>query len=245
MNNFGKSLKNSMEDAMFDTGGSGTEFMKTSNEYIDSIEEDTPIFKKKYKKSDIKNLLSKNKSKLNLPIGKITSMSKQENKEVTGTSSAGGYSQPLFTKTKKQIQEDILKGGLADMMSIEDIFKKHKKKYPNLSLDMLKQQLKKGIKVEMEHTNDKIKSEEIAKDHLYEDPNYYTKLQKMETKEATSTSSSGAYESPAFLAKSMSKKNWRGKSKTQIPGGKFVEVKSKCKKFPYCNQGDINALKFS
>ena len=40
----------------------------------------------------------------------------------------------------------------------------------------------------------------------------------------------------------MSPKKWRGKSKTQIPGGKFFEVKKKCKKFPYCNQGDINAL---
>lgn len=41
------------------------------------------------------------------------------------------------------------------------------------------------------------------------------------------------------------KKDWRGKSKTQIPGGKFVTVKKKCKKFPYCNQGDIGALKFT
>ena len=65
---------------------------------------------------------------------------------------------------------------------------------------------------------------------------------KVETKEATSSSSSGSYESPSFLAKSMSKKNWRGRSKTQLPGGKFVQVKKKCKKFPYCNQGDIKAL---
>ena len=43
-------------------------------------------------------------------------------------------------------------------------------------------------------------------------------------------------------AKSTNKKDWRGKSKPQIPGGKFVQVKKKCKKFPYCNQGDINAL---
>jgi hypothetical protein len=41
----------------------------------------------------------------------------------------------------------------------------------------------------------------------------------------------------------MSKKHWRGASKPQIPGGKFVQVKKKCKKFPYCNQGDIKALK--
>jgi hypothetical protein len=46
-------------------------------------------------------------------------------------------------------------------------------------------------------------------------------------------------------AKSTSKKDWRGKAKTQIPGGKFVQVKKKCKRFPYCNQGDINALKLS
>jgi hypothetical protein len=66
---------------------------------------------------------------------------------------------------------------------------------------------------------------------------------KVETKEATGASSSGSYETPKMWAKSTSKKDWRGKSKTQIPGGKFVQVKKKCKKFPYCNQGDINALK--
>jgi hypothetical protein len=43
----------------------------------------------------------------------------------------------------------------------------------------------------------------------------------------------------------MNKGDWRGKSKTQIPGGQFVQVKKKCKKFPYCNQGDIKALNLS
>lgn len=66
---------------------------------------------------------------------------------------------------------------------------------------------------------------------------------KKETKEATSSSSSGQYSQPSMWAKSMSKKNFRGYSKTQLPGGKFVQIKKKCKKFPYCNQGDIKALK--
>jgi hypothetical protein len=66
---------------------------------------------------------------------------------------------------------------------------------------------------------------------------------KKETKEATSSPSSGQYSQPSMWAKSMSKKNFRGYSKTQLPGGKFVQVKKKCKKFPYCNQGDIKALK--
>jgi hypothetical protein len=100
----------------------------------------------------------------------------------------------------------------------------------------------------MEHTDDKSKAKEIAMDHLYEDPKYYDKLKKIEgkkteTKEATGASSAGQYSTTAAWAKSTNKKDWRGKSKTQIPGGKFVQVKKKCKKFPYCNQGDINALK--
>jgi len=71
------------------------------------------------------------------------------------------------------------------------------------------------------------------------------KPKKTETKEATGSGSSGSYETNSFLAKSSSKKNWRERSKTQIPGGKFVEVKKKCQKFPYCNQGEINALKLT
>jgi len=40
------------------------------------------------------------------------------------------------------------------------------------------EQLKKGIKVEMEHTDDPKVAREIAKDHLAEDPHYYTMLAK-------------------------------------------------------------------
>jgi len=61
------------------------------------------------------------------------------------------------------------------------------------------------------------------------------KKKKVETKEATGSGSSGSYVTPAAWAKSQSKKDWRGASKTQIPGGKFVQVKKKCTKFPYCN----------
>lgn len=60
--------------------------------------------------------------------------------------------------------------------------------------------------------------------------------------EATSSASSGSYETPAFLAKDL--KNWGPSKKTQIPGGQFVSVKDKCKRYPYCNQG-IGALEFS
>jgi hypothetical protein len=68
------------------------------------------------------------------------------------------------------------------------------------------------------------------------------KPKKVETKEATSTASSGSYESPAAWAKSMGKKHWRNAKANYMPGAKRVQVKKKCKKFPYCNQGDIGAL---
>lgn len=66
-----------------------------------------------------------------------------------------------------------------------------------------------------------------------------------ETTEATTTGSSGAYETPSMWAKSTKKKDWGPSRKTQYPGGSFVSVKKKCTRFPYCNQGDINALNIS
>jgi len=41
-------------------------------------------------------------------------------------------------------------------------------------------QLQKGIKVEMEHTKDPSIAQEIAMDHLTEDPKYYIKLESIE-----------------------------------------------------------------
>ena len=99
-----------------------------------------------------------------------------ETKETTSAGSAGGYSAPLFSVTKKDIQN----------------------------------------------------------------------VKKVEAKEMTSSSSSGMYDAPGFEDVNMRGNHPKGSGKTHkktlIPGGKFVEVKSKCKKFPYCNQGDINAL---
>ena len=76
-----------------------------------------------------------------------------------------------------------------------------------------------------------------------QDKKHSNRSSRRETKEATGSASSGQYSGPSVWAKSTNKKDWGTKRKTQIPGGKFVQVKKKCKKFPYCNQGDINALR--
>lgn len=72
-----------------------------------------------------------------------------------------------------------------------------------------------------------------------------SEVEKVEATEATTSGSVGAYQTPAMWAKSTKKKDWGPSRKTQYPGGSFVKVKEKCTKFPYCNQGDINALKLS
>ena len=69
-----------------------------------------------------------------------------------------------------------------------------------------------------------------------------SELKKTETKEATTSASSGQYSQPAIWAKSLKKKDFAGYKKPLYKGGKFVQVKKKCKKFPYCNQGDIRSL---
>ena len=203
------------------------------------------------------------------------------------------------------------------VITLIDIEKKHNKTKDSTEyVNFLKKQLRKGAAVEKEHTDNINIAKKIAKDHLWEDPNYYTKLAKMETKEATgsgssggyvaplfpnlesmteacwkgyrrvggkmkngkmvpncvpikenvwtevnfkpifneakveakeatTSSSTGSYEVPGMWAKSSKKKDWRGKSKTQIPGGKFVQIKKKCLKYPYCNQGDTGAIKLT
>ena len=173
----------------------------------------------------------------------------QKYKDSINCDNPKGFSQRAHCNGKKKLNESQkLKGGKSDNITLVDIFEKHSKKHKSLTLDILKKQLNKGINVEMEHTDDRKKAKEIAMDHISENPKYYDKLDKVEKgefKEATSSASSGSYETPAAWAKSTSKKDWRGKSKTLFPGGKFVTVKKKCKKFPYCNQGDINALKLT
>lgn len=53
---------------------------------------------------------------------------------------------------------------------------------PNINYDP--EELAKGIKVELEHTSYKAIATIIAKHHLAEDPQYYTKLSKVEGKPA-------------------------------------------------------------
>lgn len=70
-----------------------------------------------------------------------------------------------FLRIAKELGDKI-PGGLADGRPDSDFNDK---------------QLQKGLKVEMEHTDDKEIAKEIAKDHLTEDKDYYIKLETIES----------------------------------------------------------------
>ena len=70
---------------------------------------------------------------------------------------------------------NTIKGGKADKMTAKDIAKKF-----NVSVDKIETQIKKGIEIEKEHTNDIEKATEIAMDHISEFPDYYDRIEKME-----------------------------------------------------------------
>jgi hypothetical protein len=62
---------------------------------------------------------------------------------------------------------------LAKNKSVEDIAKEQ-----DVSVSDLEKELEKGTKAEHEHTASDKQAENIAKDHLVEDPKYYSKLKK-------------------------------------------------------------------
>ena len=104
-------------------------------------------------------------------------------------------------------------------------------------------------------------SDVVLKKDIHKFHNSNLKEQQEEVGEATDASSSGGYDVPLFGKTPKGRRNplkidgpdsiYKGRAVTDKkfpkwggPGGVFVKVKEKCKKFPYCNQGDTGALEF-
>ena len=78
--------------------------------------------------------------------------------------------------TIEQISEQIRKAGLNSDVNLDLIPGGQADDEPDADFDA--DELARGIKHEMEHTDDKKIAAEIAKDHIKEDPKYYEKLEK-------------------------------------------------------------------
>ena len=228
----------------------GTEGISAINDMMSAIpqNEETNMIKRKIQKSPIKKNIGKVKMKK--PIGKLNMMlpimgEEGETTEATASGAGGGFVPALFTEPKRmdsmfkdeQPKKKVKGGFVSENETGPDGSGKFEYEVGGHKQDAFKK-----------HVDEKW-SEKYKKSIDCNNPKGFSQKahcqgkKKVEANEATDSSSSGSYETTAAWSKSMSKKDWRGASKPQIPGGKFVQVKKKCKKFPYCNQGDINALK--
>jgi dephospho-CoA kinase len=78
----------------------------------------------------------------------------------------------------RKMMDEQVEGELKKPHTVENIAKKH-----DVTVDEISKALERGIKVEMEHTKDKETAETIALAHLWEKPDYYKLLAKMEQAE--------------------------------------------------------------
>ena len=83
-------------------------------------------------------------------------------------------------------QPNMIPGDKTKKKSPTDVMQKWR-----CTIDTLKQKLKKGIQVETEHSTNTRVAAEIALDHLYEDFNYYEKLDKTGLEEEPNEEQSG------------------------------------------------------
>lgn len=78
-----------------------------------------------------------------------------------------------FVEASEETMKEL--DGIADGYSVEDIADKH-----GVPVQQIEDQLIVGVNIELEHTSDEDIAYKIAMDHLFEMPDYYTKLNDME-----------------------------------------------------------------
>ena len=117
-------------------------------------------------------------------------------------------------------------GKLAKGMNLSQVAAHH-----GLSAENLKSELNDGIKTELEHTDDPAIARAIALDHLYEDPEYYTKLKQIEkpkTKERYSSAIKSVLESPnKSVQRAALWKRLQDKRSSMAEGGNVIDANGK------------------
>lgn len=112
------------------------------------------------------------------------------------------YLASLYANVDEVNESNKLKGGKSDKLTPEDIAKKFK-----ISISKVQAQIRKGIKVESEHTNDREKAREIATDHVSEFADYYDRLEKMEDKASSYWKAKNITENTKSLIKRLIREN--------------------------------------
>lgn len=168
---------------IFKKGELKKKYEETKEKVVDAIKDESIKTSEAYKLiTSGKKLTPEEKDKVKKQLGSLlTKVTKSAIFLAPGGSLVLLAFNLISNKVKKiepeEIMENKLVGGRADNETIKDLSKKFR-----VTVKYLKQQLKKGMKVESEHTDDKEKQKEIASDHLAEFPNYYEELEGVEKK---------------------------------------------------------------
>jgi len=236
----------------------GIDAIITANQFKNEIPENnkkSKIIKKPMKKGITDKLVGK--TKINKPVGKLTSSLPimGEDKSAKSQFKKDLQTDPDFKKFKEKDNEF----GVPNVSQSDPFIKKSRYKrvgkeehneatgsgsaggFVGPLFSTTKQEMEEECWKGYKEVGGKMKNGKMVPNCVKEGEE--SDVKKVEATEATGSASSGSYETTSAWAKSTKKKDWGGRKKTQIPGGKFVQVKAKCKKFPYCNQGDIKALK--
>jgi len=223
---------------------------------LKKIETKEQIIRRAIKQGITDNLIGT--KEINLPIGKMTSMRKSNEVKENDKSAKKQFAKDLqvdkdYIEFKKNAK--FKKGGAEFTFGVPNVTSEDpyikKRKYSRPGKEETTEATGSGSSGAFSGPI-AFKDSDFVRKSFAETPGMGKKLKeqdesidKIEATEATGSGSVGGYSTPSMWAKSTSKKDWGPSRKTQYKGGSFVKVKKKCTKFPYCNQGDINALKLS
>jgi len=151
--------------------------------------------------SAIKSTIKKSPSIINKSVPKSTKISSDVKSSMKSSGIKTDQVKKNFKSTKIKdikVEANEIKGGKADNLTIDDLAKKHK-----VSVEKIKKEIEIGKKIEREHVGkDTSKATEIAMDHVFEFPDYYSnkryglvsnekKLEKSEKKKGIKTEMTG------------------------------------------------------
>lgn len=151
-------------------------------------EENDDLFLEKFTE-----IISKNMQEMKIPSDILQSsiMSYESENDKPQQSVKEQYLSNYANSVKSLIESDLkemdsvgkkkIPGGLSQGKTLNNFSKKY-----GVSVDVIKQKIKDGAKVELEHTTDINIATEIARDHVWEDLNYYKKLAKIESESSLS-----------------------------------------------------------
>jgi transposase-like protein len=81
----------------------------------------------------------------------------------------------LYSKKRRRGRRGLIPGGKAEGKTVSDIARKH-----GISAAAAEAAIRRGTRIEKEHTTNAAVAREIAKDHVYENPRYYDMIAKIE-----------------------------------------------------------------